>query len=87
MSLLGPHLPDGTGCLAWLSGGRDAYLLVSRLVGSREWFLPEFLCPVVPRVLTKANVRCIPYRMGGLKDALAKNTAQSVVVMAWDVGG
>ncbi len=86
-SFLEPHLPDSTGSPVWLSSGRDVYLLVSRLAGRRDWILPDFLCPVVPEVLTQAKVRSIPYRAGELKAALLKNSGSGIAVLAWDVDG
>ena len=70
----------------WLASGRDGYMLISRLLGPREWYLPDFICPVVPKTLAHAGNPCIAYRPGSLQSALNRNgPAQRVVVLAWDV--
>ncbi len=76
-----PWTSDG---VWWLSSGRDAYLLASRLLAPRRWLLPDLLCPVVIDTLRSAGVTCAPYRPGRLADTL---TTADVVVLAWEPQG
>jgi hypothetical protein len=58
---------DGSGFFAqdqtiWVASGRDAILYLSRILKERDWYLPDFICGIVPATLQLAGNKCIPYR-------------------------
>ena len=72
------------GCL-WTASGRDAYLVVAQLTGAQRWYLPEFLCAVVPQTLQGAGLSCIPYRTGCLSEAWTAGRPDGISVVCHDV--
>ncbi len=62
-------------------------MYISRLLGIRDWYLPDFLCGIVPDTLRHAGIVCIPYRPGRLKETLRSGRVPRVAVASWDVDG
>ncbi len=71
--------------VAWLTSGRDAYLLAARILGpERPWLIPSFLCPVVPVALRDAGIVVHGYPTGRLEQALRTRRAEDpIIVLAW----
>ncbi len=84
-SLLLPFSGPADASCRWLASGRDGYLLVARSLGEADWYIPEFICGVVPQTLRAASVPCIPYRPGELRQAWRTGGRRRISVLSWDV--